>query len=87
MRRRRTGFQRTDVFHDAICPSSGPNYVIVRRHPDGRVEVSHDHYIEGLFPRQRWLDLMTEVGFVDATSQVDEEDRVVFAGRRLLEVV
>ena len=62
------------------------DYVIVRRHPDGRVEVSHDHYIEGLFPRQRWLDLMTEVGFVDATWHVDEEDRVVFAGRRPLEV-
>jgi hypothetical protein len=60
------------------------DYVIVRRHPDGRIEVTHDHHIEGLFPRQRWLDLLAEVGFVDATSQVDEEDRVVFAGKRPL---
>jgi methyltransferase family protein len=60
------------------------DYVIVRRHPDGRLEVSHDHHVEGLFPRQRWLDLLAEVGYVDATSQVDAEDRVVFAGRRPL---
>ena len=58
------------------------DYAILRRHPDGRVEVSHDHHVEGLFPRQRWLELMGEVGFVDASSQIDEEDRVVFAGRR-----
>src|SRR5437868_8554126 len=58
------------------------DYAILRRHPDGRVEVSHDHHVEGLFARQRWLELMGEVGFVDASSQIDEEDRVVFAGRR-----
>ena len=61
-----------------------PDYVIVRRHTDGHVEVSHDHHVEGLFPRQRWLDLMAEVGFAEASSQVDDEDRVVFAGRRPL---
>jgi SAM-dependent methyltransferase len=58
------------------------DYVIVRRHPGGRVEVTHDHYVEGVFSKRQWLDLMAVVGFVDATAQVDEEDRVVFAGRR-----
>lgn len=56
------------------------DYAILRRYPDGRVEVSHDHHVEGLFPKQRWLDLMREVGFMDSTSHVDEEDRVVFVG-------
>jgi hypothetical protein len=60
------------------------DYVIVRRNPDGRVDVSHDHYVEGLFPTQQWLDVMAEVGFVDATSQADDEDRIVFAGKRPL---
>jgi SAM-dependent methyltransferase len=58
------------------------DYAILRRHPDGHVEVSHDHHVEGLFPRQRWLDMMAEVGFTGVTSEVDAEDRVVFAGKR-----
>jgi trans-aconitate methyltransferase len=58
------------------------DYAILRRHADGSVEISHDHHVEGLFPTQRWLDLLTDVGFVDMTSEVDAEDRVVFAGRR-----
>jgi hypothetical protein len=69
---------------DPTDSSYETDYVIVRRHPDRRIEVSHDHHVEGLFPRQRWLDLLAEVGFVDATSQVDDEDRIVFAGRRSL---
>jgi trans-aconitate methyltransferase len=60
------------------------DYAILLRHPDGRVEVSHDHHVEGLFTRQRLLELMAQVGFVDVTAQVDEEDRVVFAGARPL---
>jgi methyltransferase family protein len=58
------------------------DYAFLRRHPDGTVEVSHDRHVEGVFPRQRWLDLMAEVGFAEASSHVDEEARVVFAGRR-----
>src|SRR5437660_451208 len=67
---------------DPIDTTYEVDYAILRRHPDGHVEVSHDHHLEGLFPRQRWLDLMAEVGFVATTSQVDNEDRVIFAGRR-----
>jgi trans-aconitate methyltransferase len=58
------------------------DYAVLRRHPDGRVEVDHDHHVEGLFGRQQWLDWLHDVGFVDATSHVDEEDRVVFTARR-----
>jgi trans-aconitate methyltransferase len=58
------------------------DYAILRRHPDGRVEVDHDHHVEGLFGRQQWLDWLRDVGFVDATSHVDDEDRIVFTARR-----
>jgi hypothetical protein len=58
------------------------DYAFLRRQPDGRIEVSHDRHVEGVFPRERWLELMADVGFVGATAQVDEEDRVVFVGRR-----
>jgi trans-aconitate methyltransferase len=58
------------------------DYAVLRRHPEGRVDVDHDHHVEGLFGRQQWLDWLHDVGFVDATSHVDEEDRVVFTARR-----
>jgi trans-aconitate methyltransferase len=58
------------------------DYAVLRRHPDGRVEVDHDHHREGLFGRQQWLDWLRDAGFLHATSHVDAEDRVVFTARR-----
>jgi SAM-dependent methyltransferase len=57
------------------------DYAVLLRHADGTVEVHHDRHVEGLFPRQTWLDLLADIGF-EARSVVDPFDRVVFAGRR-----
>ena len=39
------------------------DYAYMLRGEDGSVRVVHDRHIEGLFPRQLWLDLLTDVGF------------------------
>lgn len=57
------------------------DYALLLRDIDGSVEVRHDQQVEGLFPRQRWLDLLAEVGF-EASSIVDPDDRILFVGRR-----
>ena len=57
------------------------DYAVLIRHADGKVEVHQDRHIEGLFPRQTWLDLLASVGF-EARSLVDPEARTVFMGRR-----
>jgi trans-aconitate methyltransferase len=57
------------------------DYAVLLRHEDGSVEVHHDRHVEGLFPRQTWLDLLVDVGF-EAWSIVDSDERVVFVGRR-----
>jgi hypothetical protein len=51
------------------------------RSADGSVAVHHDRHVEGLFPRQTWLELLAATGFV-TTWLVDAEERVVFVGRR-----
>jgi SAM-dependent methyltransferase len=58
------------------------DYAILRRRPDGTVDVDHDHHVEGLFGRQQWLDWLIGAGFEDARSHVDEEDRMVFTVRK-----
>jgi SAM-dependent methyltransferase len=57
------------------------DYAMLLRDTDGSVDVRHDHHIEGLFPRQTWLDLLADIGY-DASSVVDADQRVVFVGRR-----
>ena len=57
------------------------DYAVLIRHADGSVEVHQDRHVEGLFPRQTWLDLLASVGF-EARSVVDPEARTVFLGRR-----
>lgn len=57
------------------------DYALLIRHADGTVEVRQDRHVEGLFPRQTWLDLLASVGF-EARSVVDPEARTVFLGRR-----
>ena len=39
------------------------DYAYLLREEDGSVRVEHDHHIEGLFSRDVWLRLLTEVGF------------------------
>jgi len=57
------------------------DYALLLRHADGSVEVRQDRHIEGLFPRQRWLDLLVDTGF-EPQMLVDPWERVVFIGRR-----
>ncbi len=62
------------------------DYALLLRHADGHVEVRHDRHLEGVFPRQVWLDLLAEVGF-EATEIEDPWDRTDFVGRRPLGTV
>lgn len=62
------------------------DYVCILRERDGSVRVEHDRHVEGIFPRDTWLELMEEVGFVPERvpfhhSEVDRELEV-FAGRK-----
>ena len=61
-------------------------YAFVLRELDGSVEVAHETHRTGLFPRDDWLRLLTEVGFdADAIPEVTTEDRPprdLFLGRR-----
>jgi trans-aconitate methyltransferase len=57
------------------------DYAVLVRHADGSVEVHHDRHVEGLFPRQTWLDLLAGVGFEGWTA-VDAYGRDTFIGRR-----
>ena len=57
------------------------DYAVLLRRVDGSVEVHHDRHVEGLFPRQTWLDLLAGVGF-EAWTAVDAYGRDIFIGRR-----
>ena len=39
------------------------DYAYLLREPDGSVRVDHDRHLEGLFPRDTWLRLLSDVGF------------------------
>lgn len=56
------------------------------REGDREPRVVHERWTEGLFPQQRWLELMTEVGFQARTVTYENEDaalgRVLFLGIR-----
>ena len=57
------------------------DYAIATRDEDGSVEVRHDVHIEGLYGRERWLELLIEVGF-EPLAFDDPWGRVVFVGAR-----
>ena len=57
------------------------DYAILLRDADGSVQVRHDRHIEGLFPRQTWLDLLAGTGF-ETEWETDRWGRVVLVGRR-----
>lgn len=57
------------------------DYAVLLREPDGTVDVRRDHYIEGLFARATWLDLLNHVGFEPHWVE-DPDHRIVFVGTR-----
>jgi SAM-dependent methyltransferase len=44
------------------------DYVVVVRGADGTARVVHDRHVEGLFARERWLNLLSESGFLEPRS-------------------
>ncbi len=63
------------------------DYAYLMRERDGTVSVVHDRHVEGLFSRNRWLALMTQVGFVPRRVVVTHSDWApgmteVFVGQR-----
>ncbi|MGQ0765859.1 MAG: class I SAM-dependent methyltransferase [Gemmatimonadota bacterium] len=64
------------------------DYVYMLREQNGTVTVEHERHIEGVFSRQLWLDLMTEVGFDPRAVPVEHSELEpgtyeVFVGRKL----
>ena len=63
------------------------DYAFLLRDRDGSARVVHDRHVEGLFTRQRWLDLLAEVGF-EARSvpfvhpELEPGRHEMFVGRR-----
>ena len=63
------------------------DYAFLLRDRDGSARVEHDRHVEGLFTRQRWQDLLTEVGF-EARSvpfvhpEIEPGRHEMFVGRR-----
>jgi hypothetical protein len=57
------------------------DYALLLRDTDGSVEVRHDRHVEGLFTRETWLALLSDVGFA-ASSTVGPDGRVIFVGCR-----
>ncbi len=58
-------------------------YAFVLRRGDGSVEVAHESHREGLFGREVWLRLLTEVGFVaESVAEVTSDDRRPTRGLR-----
>ena len=63
------------------------DYAFLLRERDGAVRTVHDRHVEGLFPRDRWLALLAEVGFEARTaplllSDVEPGRHEMFACRR-----
>jgi SAM-dependent methyltransferase len=58
----------------------------VMRVGDAEPRVEYERWVEGLFPEQRWLDLLAEVGFEPSIRRFDHSDgplgAVVFVGVR-----
>jgi SAM-dependent methyltransferase len=63
------------------------DYAYVLRDENGEVRVEHDHHTEGLFMRETWLELLTDVGFEPELVELQHSelpDRLleVFVARR-----
>jgi trans-aconitate methyltransferase len=57
------------------------DYVIVVREGNEVIKVEHDHHIIGLFVRNEWLSIITEVGF-NAECVIDNFGRDIFVARK-----
>ena len=57
------------------------DYAFLLREANGDVRAVHDRHLEGVFPRQTWLDLFAGAGLV-ASSSVDQWGRDVFLARK-----
>jgi SAM-dependent methyltransferase len=57
------------------------DFAMLLRDADGSVTVRHDLHELGIFPRQKWLDLLAGVGFEPSTTN-DPWERDVFVGKR-----
>ena len=63
------------------------DYAFLLRDRDGSVRVERDRHVEGLFARQRWLDLLAEIGFEARSVPFNHPDvqpgrHELFVGRR-----
>jgi len=52
------------------------DFAYILRQADGGVRVEHDRHIEGLFPRDTWLRLLTDTGFSDGRAVPFEHSEV-----------
>lgn len=50
------------------------DYAYLLRESDGSVRAEHDRHVEGLFPRARWLQILTEVGFEPRVVPVEHSE-------------
>jgi hypothetical protein len=61
------------------------DYAYLLRERDGSTSVEHDRHVTGLFPRDTWLGLLAEVGFVPSRAEHPQEELAgyeVFVGRK-----
>ena len=64
------------------------DFTYMLRDPDGTVNTEHERHIEGVFPRQLWLDTLKEAGFVPEVvpfehSELEPGTHEVFLARKL----
>ena len=50
------------------------DYAYLLRERDGSVHVEHDRHVEGLFPRDTWLRLFSDVGFTHTVLPFEHSD-------------
>lgn len=71
---------------DPTDTTTTTEYAFLLRQSDGSVDVAHDSHELGLFPRELWLRVLTETGFVArSVAEMTTEDRLpreFFVGTR-----
>lgn len=63
------------------------DYAFLLRESDGAAHVEHDRHVEGLFPRQTWLEILGHAGFLARSvsyehADVPDRELEVFVARR-----
>jgi hypothetical protein len=49
------------------------DFAIMLRDRDGTVRVEHDRHVEGIFPRETWLNVLEGAGFEVSCRKLDPE--------------